>query len=55
MPADAGFAALARTLNRKVERLARAHGEMHRRSRKSAGSGWRKPGLLWPLFSQRID
>ena len=54
-PADAGFAALARTLHRKAGQLAKAHGELRRRRLRQDGSGWRKASLLWPLFSERID
>ncbi len=54
-PADAGFAALARSLNRKAERLARAQGELRRRALRADGAGWRKAALLWPLFSGRTD
>ncbi|WP_279350771.1 hypothetical protein [Erythrobacter litoralis] len=50
-PADAGFAALARALHAKAERLALAHGEALRRGRE--GYGPRDARLLWPLFSER--
>lgn len=43
---------LATRLAAKAETLARAHGENRLRARRNDALRWRKPGLLWPLFTK---
>ncbi|WP_169053562.1 hypothetical protein [Alteraurantiacibacter aquimixticola] len=49
---SAHLGSLAARLSARAERLARAHAEMRLRRRKGDPSRWRKPGLLWPLFTK---
>lgn len=43
---------LAARLAAKAGRLARAYGENRLRVLRSDPARWRKPGLLWPLFTK---
>lgn len=43
---------LAARLATKAATIARALGESRLRERREDPSRWRKPGLLWPLFTK---
>ena len=50
--ANPDFAGLAARLAAKARTLAEAHAERTALARRSDPTRWRKPGLLWPLFTK---
>ena len=43
---------LTKKLTARAETLARAHVEFRLLSKKQDSRRWRRPGLLWPLFTK---
>jgi hypothetical protein len=46
------FEGLAARLTTKAKALAEAHAERTALARRANPARWRKPGLLWPLFTK---
>lgn len=55
LAASADFGGLIDALSRKAARLGQAHAAAKSLARSRSEQGWRRPGLLWPLFTMGAD